>query len=176
MSTLTTNQTEIINQLKKEFLAINDTEKFSSNGLINVAELKKEINAKNQFLAECEAEKNAYSRKVSKQVKVDAEKLRADLNELGLDVKYKDDGYCCHSFSIIQKGGIVELMYISYNDNTYIERYHEKLTKRIYVGFRLRFSYGDSSFSEIHADSIELLVQQDKFKEQLKAHYEDINK
>ena len=101
---LTENQNKIINELKKEFEQINATIKPPiSSGLINVAGIKNDIILKDKFIAECKAENTEYARMVDKKVREDAEKLRGDLNELGLDVSYRNDGLCTSIFSIVKK-------------------------------------------------------------------------
>jgi hypothetical protein len=165
MAKLTPNQAEIIKQLKKEFEVINTTIQPKSKSLIDVVGIKREDNEKNIFLEECKIETNLFARKVHYQVVEDAEKLRADLQELGFDVKYKDDGTCCSGFHIIVEKTKDELMWLSYRARSYVTKTHVGENKSIPTEYSI--SVGDAK-----ADSIELMVENNIFKTHLKHYYD----
>jgi hypothetical protein len=175
---LTENQKAIISQLKKEFEKINDTIQPTSSGLINVAEIKEHIILKKQFIAECVAQNNVNKRLIDKQVRADAEKLRNDLNELGLDVDYKNDGTCAWCFMIIKKDDPkkVSLMKISYHNSHYKQIDKFDTTQYIDLGIKLIYHYGNASFMNIEYRTIEEMVKDPKFIQKLKVNYEEINK
>jgi len=177
---LSEDQNIILNQLVNEFKKINDTPLPKTNGLINIGQIKENIIARDKFIAECTAEELVYTRLVDKQVRKDAEKLRADLNELGLDVWYRTDGYCTKYFAIIKKGEVDEansLETIGYDVNTYIDR--EKLGKTIRVSksFKVRCKGNGQNYNNTsYFDTIEDLTKYTVFQKRLETYYEKLMK
>ena len=172
MAKLTPNQAEIIKRLKKEFEEINTTIQPKSNSLIDVVAIKREVNEKNIFLEECKLETNLYARKVHYQVVEDAEKLRADLQELGFDIKYKNDGTCCSGFHIIVEKTKDELMWLSYRNKSYITKKYGDTEKIIPIDYNIYYSWGNGHRSDITRDTIEEMTQDENFKKSLKGYYE----
>ena len=174
---LTENQNKIINELKKEFEQINATIKPPiSSGLINVAGIKNDIILKDKFIAECNAENTAYARMVDKKVREDAEKLRGDLNELGLDVSYRNDGLCTSIFSIVKKGDFDALIKIDYERNTYLEKSFLYCNMYINKTYLINFKYGGNSWECFTCKTIEELVAYEQFQKRLRNVYEQVNK
>jgi len=177
MKKLSESQQQIIDQLVKEFEKIN-IKPISTGGLINIGQVKENVRAKEVFIKECKLEQDTFKRIVSKQVVADAEKLRADLNELGLDVNYRNDGFCISSFDIIKLGDPLKtsLEYINYDTLTHVIKekfgaeFHIPLTYK--VGHKFGYSYHGIEYFH----TIEALVHSVGFRTKLERYYESLNK
>lgn len=180
MAQLTKEQKGIIDALKKEFLKINENATPVTSGLINVAQIKADIIEKEKFIAECKAENTAFERKKHHVVVADAERLRGDLNQLGLDVRYRNDGTCVSSFSIIKLGDTSKdsLFYISYDNSQYIERTKGDTKATVYTSFKpgCNLSGYSGSGNRTHFENIEALVSSKGFTDKLKRMYEEVKK
>lgn len=176
MKKLTVNQKEIIKQLVIAFEKINETPVPKTNGLIDIARIKETITLRDKFISECKVENDIYARIVDKQVKADAEKLRSDLNELGLDVWYKNNGLCTHFFNIIKLGDKVEtdrlLEGIYYKEDTAIIKQGFDQVITINKTFKISCAGGHSYSGVIYFKTIEELVKNGEFKKRLEGYYE----
>lgn len=167
---LTENQKQIIESLKKEFLLINENAVPKSKGLINVSQVKDELIQEEKFIAECRARKDAYKRLVHKTLVADIEKIRGDLQELGLDIYIEGNGkYCVDYFKIIEKETNKKLsLYIRY-ENTHSQELSQ-FGRREYIpsGIRLVFEYWTNISHKLYFSSIEELVQHPQFLSEIK--------
>jgi hypothetical protein len=176
---LTTEQKSILKNLEKEFESINNLNANISGTLINVAEIKQFVSDKDKFNKECEAQNLAYNRKVHQAIVADAERLRPDLNALGLDVDYRNDGYCGSSFSIIKFGDENKrsLLRFDYVNHQYQEVKRFDVINRLYKTYKIRVDLSVtmvSWYSDFH--TLEEMTNDEKFKKRIIEIYEKINK
>lgn len=87
---LTTSQKSIIDNLKKEFLSMNATTEFSK-GLIDIQSIMDNVSSADKYDQESKCRIQARKKVLEQQVLLDAEKLRADVEALGLVLIVKED-------------------------------------------------------------------------------------
>jgi len=177
MKKLTVSQQGIINQLVAEFEKIN-IKPVSTGGLIDVTRVMSNVRGKELFIKECKLEQATASRILDKLVRSDAEKLRADLNILGLDVFCNNEGYCISSFNIIKLGdnNKVSLEYIPYSTKTHVEKTRLGETFEIPKSFKVGLKSGHSYHGFEYYNNIEEVVKTEGFRNKLERIYETLNK
>lgn len=168
---MTREQKQIIEQLKHEFELLN-SKKENKKGIIGIADL---VDRQNKLIDrdnEIDMMQKAHDDARNLQIMNDIEKLRPEIESLGLVIKpmYKGIEICTPNAS--SSSNIIEIMYkYTRLDKLYNEYYEYNFYKEFQSHPKLTFSREAEYYGNPKFDTIEEFVKYDKFREKLSVLY-----